>query len=224
MAKRGRRASRRKSKKTYAELQQEISAREKPRDLTRRIKEDLLKDIEADFNELIQTTITDLTSDASQGGWSPVLTGFFASNWKAGTIPPKRDQIPQGTEWAKIKTITRKRGNKTETVLAVGQKPLIKQRHVVPAFSIKDTVYIGSAAKYAPYALMSPKSKLIAYIAGGGGGTVNLDQRVKGIMADVRIGADVEGGFINRMRSRYEPGVFGFRPRTGYTKTKGSST
>ena len=62
--------------------------------------------------------------------------------------------------------------------MSPGQTPIIKQRHSVPEFFLKDRVYIGSAVKYAPYAAMSPKSKLLNYISGAGGGTASLNQRL----------------------------------------------
>lgn len=219
-----RRARRRKPKKSYSELQSELSKKELPRKLGSRIAEDLYAEIENDFNLLIQATISDLTSDSLKGGYSPVLTGFFASNWKANKRPINRTETPEGTEWGKIRKTTRTIGGRKKTVLAPGYEPIIEQRHAVPEFKLKDRVYIGSAVKYAPYAAMSPKSKLVAYLQGGGGGTASLNERIKGIMTerkvDLRIGGDVFGGVETaKLRKQYEPG---YRPRTGYQKTQGS--
>ena len=215
-----RRARRRKPKQSYAELQAALSKKELPRQLTNRIEQDLYAEIEADFNLLIQATISDLTSDADEGGYSPVLTGFFASNWKAGKGPINRTETPKGTPWENVRKTTRTIGGNKTTVLSPGYEPIIEQRHAVPEFKLKDRVYIGSAVKYAPYAAMSPKSKLLNYISGGGGGTASLNQRLNEIMtdkkADVRIGGNVFGGIgTGRLRKEYEPD---FRPRTGYDK------
>lgn len=219
-----RRARRRKPKQSYAELQAALSRKETPDKFMSNIEKDLYAEIEADFNLLIQATISDLTSDADEGGYSPVLTGFFASNWKANKRPINRTETPKGTAWENIRKTTRVIGGKKTTVLSPGYEPIIEQRHAVPEFKLKDRVYIGSAVKYAPYAAMSPKSKLLNYISGGGGGTASLNQRLNEIMtdrkADVRIGGNVFGGIETaRLRREYEPG---FRPRTGYKKTQGS--
>ena len=218
-----RRARRRKSKQSYGELQAALSAKERP---IEDLESDLYAEIEADFNLLIKATVADLTSDAAKGGYSPVLTGFFASNWKAGTSAISKTENVRGTEWERIKNRTKtiKIGSKTKTVLASGQSSLIKQRHSVPEFSLKNRVFIGNAAKYSSYALMSPKSRLVAYLSGGGGGTTSINQRIDEIMTDrkasIKIGAGVEGGaFFGRLRTKSEPG---FTPRTGYTSTQGS--
>ena len=221
-----RQGRKRKPKQSYAELQAALSRKETPDKFMSNIEKDLYADIEADFNLLIQTTVSDLTSDSTKGGYSPVLTGFFASNWKAGKGPINRTETPTGTEWEKIKKTTRTIGGKKETVLFPGQKPIIKQRHTVPEFVLKDRVYIGSAVKYAPYALMSPKSRLINYVAGGGGSTASLNQRINEIMTDkkknvdIRIGAQAFGG--NQEARTQMTQNDDYRPRTGYTKLEGT--
>ena len=222
-----RRARRRKSSQSYGELQAALSAKERP---IENLESDLYAEIEADFNLLIKATVADLTSDAAKGGYSPVLTGFFASNWKAGTSAIGKTEKINGTQWERIKdkTKTIKIGGKTKTVLAAGQSPLIKQRHSVPEFSLKNRVFIGNAAKYSSYALMSPKSRLVAYLSGGGGGTTSINQRIDEIMTDrkasIKIGAGVrDEGVVASLRSKYEPGYNPPPPRTGYSFTKGSS-
>ena len=217
-------ARKRKPKQSYAELQAALSRKETPEKFMSNIEEDLYAEIEADFNLLIQTTVSDLTSNAQDGGYSPVLTGFFASNWKANRRQIGRTETPKGTKWENIRKTTRTIGGKKQTVLASGQTPIIEQRHEVPEFNLKDRVYIGNAVKYAPYAAMSPKSQLINYLVGGGGGTASLNQRLNEIMkdkkADLRIGAGVFGGIdVSRARLANEPG---YRARTGYLKTQGS--
>ena len=216
-----RRAKRRKPKQSYAELRASISTRETVKDFVDNFTQDLYDEIEADFNLLIKTTVADLTSDSQHGGYSPVLTGFFASNWKAGVKPIDKTETPKGTEWESIKKKTIRVGGKTKTVLAPGYTPLIKQIHVVPDFKLKQRVYIGSAAKYASYALLSRKSKLPGYTQGGAGLT-NLNKRIEEIMtdrkADIRVGAGVRGGmFTGRFRRKFEPG---YRPQTQYIPLK----
>ena len=211
-------------KQSYAELQAALSRKETPEKFMGNIEQDLYAEIEADFNLLIQATVSDLTSDADEGGYSPVLTGFFASNWKANRSTIARTETPKGTKWESIRKTTRTIGGKKQTVLAAGQQPIIEQRHAVPEFALKDRVYIGNAVKYAPYAAMSPKSQLLNYVLGGGGATASLNQRLDELMtdkkADLRIGAGVFGGNETAaLRRKAEPG---YRPRTGYRKTQGS--
>ena len=221
-----RRARRRKPRpgQSYLEQQRRLSEKETPDQFMSNIEKDLYAEIEADFNLLIQATVSDLTSNAQDDGYSPVLTGFFASNWKANKSQIGRTETPKGTKWEGIRKTTRTIGGKKQTVLAAGQKPIIEQRHAVPDFVLKDRVYIGNAVKYAPYAAMSPKSKLLNYVLGGGGATASLNQRLDEIMtdkkADLRIGAEVFGGNETAaLRRKFEPG---YRPRTGYRKTQGS--
>ena len=219
-----RRAKRRKPKQSYAELQASISKRSTAKEFVDNLSEDLYAELEADFNQLIETTVADLTSDSTRGGYSPVLTGFFASNWKAGTKPIDKTETPKGTEWESIKKKIIRVGGKTKTVLAPGHTPLIKQRHTVPEFKLTQRVYIGSAVRYASYALMSKKSKLIGY-AQGGAGTTNINRRIEEIMTDrkaeTRIGAGIRGGIMTgRFRRKFEPG---YTPQTKYIPTKGSS-
>jgi len=216
-----RRAKRRTPKQSYADLRASISTRETVKDFVDNFTQDLYDEIEADFNLLIKTTVADLTSDSQHGGYSPVLTGFFASNWKAGVKPIDKTETPKGTEWESIKKKTIRVGGKTKTVLAPGYTPLIKQIHVVPDFKLKQRVYIGSAAKYASYALLSRKSKLPSYTQGGAGLT-NLNKRIEEIMtdrkADIRVGAGVRSGmFTGRFRRKFEPG---YRPQTQYIPLK----
>jgi hypothetical protein len=64
-------------------------------------------------------------------------------------------------------------------------------------FKIDKSVFIGNTAKYAPKAVLSPKSELFSYILGGSG-TFNegLTQKIDRIFtdkrADIRIGADID--------------------------------
>ena len=155
------------------------------------LKEDLLKEIEVQLNQLVKTTLNDLTKGVNGSPVSPVLTGFFASSWKASTGQinqiDRRENFPA---WAKIKTTFI--GGKT--VLAPGYSPRIKARHYVPKkFRIGESIGIGNTAEYTEEALQSKKSKLIEYILGNGG----LDARIDQIFSDKnrpRLSIKVEGG------------------------------
>ena len=160
------------------------------------LKEDLLKEIEVQLNQLVRTTLNDLTKGVNGSPVSPVLTGFFASSWKASTgeinQTDRRERFPA---WAKIRTIydpSKPPGSKT--VLAPGYSPRIKARHYVPKkFRIGESIGIGNTAEYTEEALQSKKSKLIEYILGNGG----LDARIDQIFSDKnrpRLSIKAEGG------------------------------
>ena len=156
------------------------------------LKEDLLKEIEVQLNQLIRTTLNDLTKGINNSPVSPILTGFFASSWKASTGRinqiDRRENFPA---WAKIQTTFI--GGKT--VLAPGYSPRIKARHYVPRkFRIGESIGIGNTAEYTEEALQSKKSKLIEYILGNSG----LDARIDQIFSDknrpkISIKAEGEG-------------------------------
>ena len=161
------------------------------------IKDDLTDEIEVQLNSFVAAVISDLTSDGQERGVSPVLTGFFASSWKAGLNRPSHNEPIQG-KWAKLKKVRVREGDRMVTKLAPGVKPIIEQRHAVPKdLKIDKSVFIGNTAKYAPQAVLSPKSALYAYILGGSGTfREGLNQKIDKIFtdkrADIRIGADVD--------------------------------
>lgn len=162
------------------------------------LKEDLLKEIEVQLNQLVKTTLNDLTKGVNGSPVSPVLTGFFASSWKASTgeinQTDRRERFPA---WAKIKTIydpSKPPGSKT--VLAPGYSPRIKARHYVPKkFRIGESIGIGNTAEYTEEALAweRNKNRMLNYILGSGG----LDARIDQIFSDKnrpRLSIKAEGG------------------------------
>ena len=117
---------------------------------------DLEKQINSDYNALIQLTVEGLGTEQN----SPVDTGFFASSWKASTQKVRaQDKREDYSPWSKIyKTRTPAGDQRVHT----SKKPIgsqIKPRFEVPEFNYKrqPTVYIGNTAEYAGYALESPK-------------------------------------------------------------------
>ncbi len=172
---------------------------QKAKDFAQGIGDDLRDEIEVQLNGFVRSVVSDLTSDGKKGGVSPVLTGFFASSWKAGLTRPNRNEERESfTPWSNIKTTTIKVGGKSKTVLASGQKPYIKQRHSVPTnFTLNKSVFIGNTAKYAPEAILSPKSQVFAYLAGGSGSfkeglTQKIDRFFTDKRPDIRVGGDVD--------------------------------
>ena len=169
----------------------------KAKAFSKMIEDDLTDDIEADLNSFVAAVISDLTSDGEKRGVSPVLTGFFASSWKASSNRPAYNDVIQG-KWARLKKVRVRRGDVVTTELAPGVKPIIEQRHPVPKdLKINKTVFIGNTAKYTPKALLSPKSQLFSYILGGSGTfREGLEQKIDRIFTDkkpdMRIGADVD--------------------------------
>ena len=62
---------------------------------------------------------------------------------------------------------------------------------------IDKSVFIGNTAKYAPQALVSPKSQIFSYLLGGSGTfKEGLSQKIDRIFtdkrADIRVGGDVD--------------------------------
>jgi len=125
---------------------------------------DLERQINADYNALIQLTVEGLSTEEN----SPVDTGFFASSWKASVQKIRaQDKREDHAPWSKIYA-TRQPGGET-TWSSIGnqwvhtdKKPAqsrIKPRFEVPEFNYKrqPTVYIGNTVEYAGYALESPK-------------------------------------------------------------------
>ena len=167
------------------------------------ILEDLEDEITAQLNGFVGSVVNDLSNmgessrtisatggGLAQKGVSPVLTGFFASSWKAGTSQISRVDNRKDA-WAKIKY----KGNK----LLPGYKPLIKRRDALPKnLKLTDTVYIGNTTKYANAAIVSPKSNINAYLQGGAGNfTEGLNQKIDRFFTDkrpdIRVGAIARG-------------------------------
>ena len=166
------------------------STEQKAKDFAKMIKDDFEEEIEAQFNGFIRAVVSDLTSRSV----SPVLTGFFASSWKASlNRPDRKDRRENFPEWNRIKYTHTKNPR-----LLPGFKPLIRQRHPVPNdISIKKSVFIGNTAKYAPYALYSRKSQVFPYLAGGAGRfNEGLSQKIDRIFTDkqpdIRVGGDLD--------------------------------
>ena len=169
----------------------------KAKAFSKMIEDDLTDEIEVQLNSFVRSVVSDLTSDGQKRGVSPVLTGFFASSWKAGLTRPSHNEPIQG-KWAKLKKVKVRRGDVVTTELAPGVKPIIEQRHAVPRdFKIDKAVFIGNTARYAPKAVLSPKSELFSYILGGSGTfkeglTQKIDRIFTDKRADIRIGADID--------------------------------
>lgn len=124
------------------------------------MKKDLMARLEDDLNGLIQIALDELATPEV----SPVLTGFFASSWKASTNRPRaRDERENFAPWDKIETVTMPSGY---VKLASGSQPIIQPRHPVPRFKLNQPVFIGNTVKYAVDALASPKNKIPAYVQG----------------------------------------------------------
>ena len=94
----------------------------KARDFANMIRDDLKEEIEVQLNGFVRSVVNDLSNKGmftKKGGVSPVLTGFFASSWKASVNrinrKDKRESFPR---WARIKY----KGNK----LLPGYRPLLE--------------------------------------------------------------------------------------------------
>ena len=147
------------------------------------IKEDLQDEIQAQLVGFAEAVVNDLTSNADKGnGVSPVLTGFFASSWKASRSSVNRtDERQNHPKWARIQY----KGNR----LLPGNRPVIERRHPMETdLRIDKPVFIGNTAKYAPYAVVSPKSKINSYLQGGSGKLKNKIHRIFTARPDIRVG------------------------------------
>ena len=149
----------------------------KAKDFAKMLEDDLGEQVDAQLNGFIRSVVNDLTTQKI----SPVLTGFFASSWRAATFIPKRiDEREAYPKWARIKYS----GNK----LLPGYRPVIEQRWEVPVtFKRNQSIYIGNTTKYAPQALISDKSRVSAYLQGGAGTFgANLSQKIDRFFTDKR--------------------------------------
>jgi hypothetical protein len=145
------------------------------------MKKDLMARLEDDLNGLIQIALDELATPEV----SPVLTGFFASSWKASTSRPRaRDEREDFAPWDKIETVTMPSGY---VKLAAGSQPIIQPRHSIPRFKLNQSVFIGNTAKYAVDALASPKNKIPTYIQGELKDLVNYVFGDKGAPTRIRV-------------------------------------
>ena len=165
--------------------------RKTARGFAKGIHEDLRSEIELQFNSLIKETINDLTFGEVNGKRiSPVLTGFFASSWKAskGNIP-MTDARENFSRWAKIKTVYNRNAS-PRTQLAPGHSEYTKVRHYVPSnFRVNESVNIGNTTAYTPEALVSPKRNIIPYLLGSGGLTSKINLIFKDKRPDIQVGS-----------------------------------
>ena len=115
---------------------------------------DLTDKLERDFNILIKTIITDLSTEE----YSAVDTGFFASSWTASTQRPRPDQPRENYfPWSKIEPSMEGRPA-DDYIVSPRFIPDIKFN-----FKIFSKVYIGNRSEYAASALASPRSKVAKY-------------------------------------------------------------
>ena len=125
---------------------------------------DLTDKLERDFNILIKTIITDLSTEQ----YSAVDTGFFASSWTASTQRPRPDQSRKDhAPWSGIKPSR----NGTRAPGAVVESRFLDE---IP-FNFKpySRVFIGNRSEYAARALASPRSGVPQYVQGKLGKLIN---------------------------------------------------
>lgn len=192
--------SRRANQRSYTEM--------KADEFGKAIREEFGETIDFQLNGFVKAVVADLTTSYAKKGVSPVLTGFFASSWKADINRIARTDTPKGTEWEKIKY-----RHSRDAKLLPGYRPLIKQRHPVPTiFSRDKTVFIGNTTKYAPYAVVSKKSKINAYLQGGGVGGDSMTTKIERFFSDK--GPDIRLGGSSTVIPNTDP----VQRRISYTK------
>ena len=128
------------------------------------IENDLTNNLQRDFNILIRTIITDLSTEQ----YSAVDTGFFASSWTASTQRPRPDQSRKDfAPWSGIKPSR----NGTKASGAVVEPRFLDTL----SFNFKpfSKVFIGNRSEYAARALASPRSQVPQYVQGKLGRIIN---------------------------------------------------
>ena len=122
------------------------------------LMEDMKNDITICFNRLAELVVSDLSTSTEQGGYSPTLTGFYASSWKASKTPIAYNDIVYNHQpWA----------DKRDEYEATKKRPkwTIDRRHNIPKFTIRDTMYIANSVSYTSSAFRT--SRVPEYAAFG---------------------------------------------------------
>ena len=117
--------------------------------VTDSIRKQTKRELNTQFNNLINRVLTDLPSE------SPQYTGFFASSWDANTYRPLATE-ERVAPWTQVK---KDRDNGVKTA------PIIEPRYPLnKKFKFGQTVFIGNRANYARQALGSPNSSILTYV------------------------------------------------------------
>tara|TARA_R100000458_G_C8042966_1_gene93501 strand:- start:21 stop:533 length:513 start_codon:yes stop_codon:yes gene_type:complete len=112
------------------------------------MKADMMRQITNDLNEFVREIHLDLSTDP---GPTPVLTGFMASHWKAGTKPIRTIDTKVGTKWDMETTKVMDR-----IVLKSGSPIIDPVYFIKERFKINQKIYIGNTAEYTAFALGPP--------------------------------------------------------------------
>ena len=117
--------------------------------VTDSIRKQTRRELNTQFNNLINRVLTDLPSE------SPQYTGFFASSWQANTYRPLSNE-ERTPPWTQVK---KDRDNGIKTA------PIIEPRYPLnKKFKFGDTIFVGNRAEYARQALGSPNSSIMTYV------------------------------------------------------------
>ena len=159
-----------------------------------KVSGDLEFKLNRDYNALIKKVIKRLSTKKR----SPVYTGFFASSWKAQSVPVKpTDRLETHAPWSTIKKqINMGQTRSARRALSKSLAKVEPRFEVRSNFSIDKSVFIGNKAKYSIYAIESGKVQL--FVQG------ELGQLIKDTMKDK--GTTFLGGGV---------GIGGFGQRSG---------
>ena len=117
--------------------------------VTDSIRKQTKRELNTQFNNLINRVLTDLPSE------SPQYTGFFASSWDANTYRPLATE-ERVAPWTQVKK---------DLDNGVKTAPIIEPRYPLnKKFKFGQTVFIGNRANYARQALGSPNSSILTYV------------------------------------------------------------
>lgn len=112
------------------------------------MKADMIRQVTNDLNEFVREIHLDLSKDP---GPTPVLTGFMASHWKAGTRPIRTTDTKEGTKWDMETMLMGDR-----YVLKSGSPIIDPVYFIKERFKINQKIYIGNTAEYTAFALGPP--------------------------------------------------------------------
>ena len=123
-----------------------------------KVSGDLEFKLDRDYNALIKKVIKRLSTKKR----SPVYTGFFASSWKAQSVPvTPTDRLETHAPWSTIKKqINMGQTRSARRALSKSLAKVEPRFEIRRNFDIKRSVYIGNKAQYSLYALESGKVQL----------------------------------------------------------------
>lgn len=182
------------------------------------MKSDIMRQINDDLNILVSEAHAEL-SRGFPNGPSPVLTGFFASHWKADTKYIRTTDDKEGTQWDLPTT----KDSMGRTVLKNASPIFDPQFPVTKRFILDQNIYIGNTAFYTAIALGPPgapnfgsrNNGIPLFIQGTLGQLINETFKEKRPKMKIASGQSV-GLFGTAVRDKRRESEPGFMPGVSY--------